>query len=712
MTPDGNHDDRDRDHTGQSRPRGPGVPRDWPLGSYHLLGIGIDAYAHWNRLGTAKAGAEAVCAVLQAEFGFLPEHCRLLLNEEATGEAILAVLTLMAMTLPEEASLLIYFAGHGHIEDLTKLGWWIPVDGARPSTEEELRKGRVGTKTWISNAQIKAVLGAMKAKHVLLVSDSCYSGDFVRAMTEVTPATDEYVKAALLRTSRHALTSGGLHPVQDDGFHGQSVFTHFFLKALQDRTVPWYTAHLLHGRVADGVLANARQMPAVGVVREAGGELSGEFVLVRPAAVDVERRLEEGSAELKALEEALERDRVAREEAARRREAKEAELAALQERIDALRAAQGAGVGGAGNWERMKALLDSKKRQAEELRRLQQQQEEEQRRRAEELERLEQEEREGRRKRFESEWAQYEDYLQDPDIPKEHHGEMWIAICGEFGVHPKSTAPGKLRWNGVGVEEVVVMPKPAPTPPPGPSTNGRIGDVFQTEIGMDLLWIPAGTFQMGSPAGVGHGDERPQTEVTISRPFWMGKYPVRQRDWTAVMGSNPSHFKGEDLPVESVDWNQGVEFGRKLTERMKGKIPEGYEFRLPTEAEWEYACRAGTTTQWSFGDVESEMEKYGWFSGNSGGKTHPVGEKLPNPWGLYDMHGGVREWVHDWSGSYPGGRVTDSKGAANGSYRVNRGGSWNDSVGGCRSAFRDGHGPGRRGDNLGFRLVLAPRSVH
>jgi uncharacterized caspase-like protein len=478
MTPDANNDDRDRDHTGQSRPRGLGVPRDWPLGSYHLLGIGIDAYAHWNRLGTAKAGAEAVREALIHEFGFKPDHCRLLLNHEATGAAIIAALRLLARTLPENASLLIYFAGHGHIDDLSGLGWWIPVDGIRPAADAEWAEGGSHTRTWISNHEIKAVLAAMKAKHVLLVSDSCYSGDFVRAMTELTPATDEYVKAALLRTSRHALTSGGLHPVQDDGFHGQSVFTHFFLKALQDRTVPWYTAHRLHGRVADGVLANARQMPAVGVVRETGGELSGEFVLVRPAAVDVERRLEEGSAELKALEEALERDRIAREEEARRRAAKEAELAALQERIEMLRKAQGAGVGGEGNWQQMKGLLEAKKRQAEELRKLQQQQAEEAKRRAEELERLEWEERERRKKHFEAEWSEYESYLRDPDIPAEHHPDMWVAICAEFRVQPKSVTPGKLRWADHGVEELVVVPKPPPPPPPrsGPEPGNRRQD--------------------------------------------------------------------------------------------------------------------------------------------------------------------------------------------------------------------------------------------
>jgi formylglycine-generating enzyme required for sulfatase activity len=322
------------------------------------------------------------------------------------------------------------------------------------------------------------------------------------------------------------------------------------------------------------------------------------------------------------------------------------------------------------------------------------------------------------RRAFEADWQEY--VTARARLGAAERRELWIELCQSHGVEP-GTEPGDLEWTADGVRRVVVVaapvapvprpaPTPAPAPVPSPTRAPRIGDVFRTDIGMELLWIPAGKFRMGSPEGVGDDAERPQTEVTISRPFWMGKYPVRQRDWTAVMGDNPSDFEGEDLPVESVDWNQCVEFGRKLTERMKGKVPEGYEFRLPTEAEWEYACRAGTTTQWSFGNEESAMERYGWYDKNAGGQTQPVGQKLGNAWGLHDMHGNVWEWCLDWWGSYPGGRVTDPKGPATGSYRVGRGGSWYDSARCCRSAVRDGGIPGHRRDLLGFRLVLAPRS--
>jgi formylglycine-generating enzyme required for sulfatase activity len=180
---------------------------------------------------------------------------------------------------------------------------------------------------------------------------------------------------------------------------------------------------------------------------------------------------------------------------------------------------------------------------------------------------------------------------------------------------------------------------------------------------------------------------------------------VTQGQWEAVMGSNPSYFKncGDECPVEQVSWNDIQEFIKKLNRK------EGTDrYRLPTEAEGEYACRAGTTTAYSFGDDSGDLREYAWFGNNSERKTHPVGQLKPNDRGLYDMHGNVWEWCRDWYGDYPSGSVSDPTGHSSAASRVVRGGSWRYRARNCRSAYRSGSTPGVRYDDYGFRLVLSP----
>ncbi len=211
-----------------------------------------------------------------------------------------------------------------------------------------------------------------------------------------------------------------------------------------------------------------------------------------------------------------------------------------------------------------------------------------------------------------------------------------------------------------------------------------------------MVKIPAGTFDMGSNSG--DSDEKPIHEVTISKDFYMGMYEVTQAQWQAVMGSNPSRFSGDNHPVEQVSWNDCQTFIQKLNEMGYGT------FRLPTEAEWEYACRAGTTTDyyWENGNIGD----YAWYTSNSGSKTHEVGTKLPNEFGLFDMSGNVWEWCNDWydSNYYANSPNNDPEGASSGSYRVLRGGSWYYVTWVCRSANRCGSVPGSGRDGGGFRL--------
>ena len=223
-------------------------------------------------------------------------------------------------------------------------------------------------------------------------------------------------------------------------------------------------------------------------------------------------------------------------------------------------------------------------------------------------------------------------------------------------------------------------------------------------LNLELVPIPKGRFVMGSVIS-GKYNESPVTQVEITRPFWLGKTEVTQAQWAVLMGNNPTAYdKGADRPVTHVSYDDALEFCRKLTaqERAAGRLPSGYEYTLPTEAQWEYACRAGTT-----GDYAGSLDSMGWYDGNSGKETHPVAQKRPNAWGLYDMHGNVWEWCRDWKGGYSGGTVRDPVGPSSGADRVARGGGWSGASTFCRSANRDWNEPGERNYNLGFRLALS-----
>ena len=231
-------------------------------------------------------------------------------------------------------------------------------------------------------------------------------------------------------------------------------------------------------------------------------------------------------------------------------------------------------------------------------------------------------------------------------------------------------------------------------------TRREVGESWTNSLGMEFMWIAPGSFLMGSPADEeGRFGDELQHEVRISEGFWMGRYEVTQGEWQSVMGANPSGFKdcGPRCPVEQVSWFDAEEFIRRLNGRESGK---GHRYRLPTEAEWEYAARAGTT-----GARYGELGEIAWYDENSGDRTHPVGQKQANAWDLHDMLGNVWEWTGDWYGEYPPGSVTDPQGSSSGSYRVYRGGSWDGNARYVRSAYRIIDSPGIRIDYFGFRLV-------
>ena len=222
---------------------------------------------------------------------------------------------------------------------------------------------------------------------------------------------------------------------------------------------------------------------------------------------------------------------------------------------------------------------------------------------------------------------------------------------------------------------------------------------------MKLALIPAGNFVMGSGASEKdrNDDEVPVREVIVSNNFYMGIYEVTQEQYIAVMGSNPGKFSDLNNPVEQVSWEHAILFCKRMSEITK------MEVTLPTEAEWEYAARAGSRTRFYFGDNEGELDACAWYKKNSEDKTHPAGQKKPNAFGLYDMHGNVYEWCIDWyQGNYMNLAGKDPTGPKSGSHRVIRGGGWNSDESICRSANREYGMPGLRNSNLGFRVVIIP----
>jgi formylglycine-generating enzyme required for sulfatase activity len=282
-----------------------------------------------------------------------------------------------------------------------------------------------------------------------------------------------------------------------------------------------------------------------------------------------------------------------------------------------------------------------------------------------------------------------------------------------------------------------------PTPPPQstPAVQPTAPPQNTPTMPANFVRIAGGTFTMGSPASeASRGSNETQHSVTISKPFYISKYEVTQKEWVALMGSNPSYFKGDNLPVEQVSWYDVIEYCNKLSvkegltpaytidkTRSDGNNRNGNDnvkwvvtwnrnangYRLPTEAEWELACRAGTTTPFYTGNnITTNHANYNGnnpYNGNAKGvyrvKTWAVGSGTPNPWGLYDMSGNVYEWCWDWYGEYSSGTQTDPLGVSSGSYRVSRGVSWGDDGQYLRSAYRNGYTPSARSNDLGFRLL-------
>ena len=290
----------------------------------------------------------------------------------------------------------------------------------------------------------------------------------------------------------------------------------------------------------------------------------------------------------------------------------------------------------------------------------------------------------------------------------------YIVACNGYEseegmVKLKASAPSNLQITltkeATATRNTVAQPTVAQQPVvQAPVTNGdNISIPVKDGISIDMVRVEAGTFVMGATPEMEspYDWEKPTHQVTLTNDYYIGKYEVTQNLWKAVMGKNPSKFKGDNLPVEQVSWNDCQKFISKLN-NITGKT-----FRLPTEAEWEYAARGGKKSRGYQYSGSNNLSDVAWYVGNSWSKTHAVGSKQANELGIYDMSGNVWEWCHDWYGKYSSSSQTNPTGATSGSIRVNRGGSWGSSAGLCRSSFRNYNSPDSRSVNLGLRLILS-----
>jgi formylglycine-generating enzyme required for sulfatase activity len=330
-------------------------------------------------------------------------------------------------------------------------------------------------------------------------------------------------------------------------------------------------------------------------------------------------------------------------------------------------------------------------------------------------------------------YAKYSDEpVTDPEGPKSHflriiRGGSWSCNAQRCRSAYRLMADPDNLDSGMGFR-LALVPAPAPAAPtmrtetpkpmvktdPAPESaypadrgmeGSRAGEVREFG-GIEMVWCPPGEFWMGSPEDeAGRFEEEKQHRVTLTRGFWMAKTETTQGKWEAIAGDNPSEFKGEDFPVETVSWDDVEGWIGKMNE--KTPMPSGWKWSLPTEAQWEYACRAGTETAFA---GTGELDEMGWYSANVGTSTEPVGTKKANDWGLHDMHGNVREWCADWHEYYEDGPVTDPENIESEfvGVRVCRGGALWDSAKKCRSAMRDGILPADRYHFLGFRPALVP----
>ena len=633
----------------------------------HALLIGISDYtAGWPDLGSVPGELNRVEAVLKKQ-GF---EVVKVMNPDSRGLKRAYEDFIGRYGYTPGNRLLFFFSGHGHTRKGGAKGYLVPADAPNPRRDERgfLRKA-------LPMNMILAWSRQLEARHALFLFDSCFSGTVFKA--KALPDTPPHITRATALPVRQYITAGDA----GETVPAKSVFTPAFIDALEygwgDLNKDGYVSGTELGLyLQEKVPAHSRQNPQYGKIRDY--DLArGDFVF----------QLASSGAT------------VTKPDPSRK-----TTLSVSANVTGARVLVDGRSVG--------KTPLEDKSLSPG-THRL----------------RVEAEGYDAYEKRIRVESGRAVSLYVDLSEAAPSQGRLFVETTpGDARVRILNIGPGffqgmdldpgryhvevssdgyetQKRWVtlSAGEDETISMRlmevRVAQPVVPRPAVGGK----KRNSLGMEFVYVSPGSFMMGSPSGESNRDsDEKQHRVTLTRGYYMQTTEVTQGQWRKVMGSNPSRFTncGDNCPVEKVSWEDCQQFIRKLN----GMGMEGTrKYRLPTEAEWEYAARAGTT-----GAYAGDLNSMAWYYNNSGGKTHAVGDKEHNAWGLYDMHGNVWEWCQDWKGDYPSGSVTDPTGPSSGSNRVIRGGGWGNGAWNCRSADRDWYVPGFRDDNLGFRLAFSP----
>ncbi|MBI3752633.1 MAG: SUMF1/EgtB/PvdO family nonheme iron enzyme [Deltaproteobacteria bacterium] len=590
---------------------------------YYALIIGSNNYKNLPKLKTAINDAKEVERILKSQYGF---ETKLLID--ATRNEILTSINDFRKKLGSNDNLLIYYAGHGVFDKTADRAYWLPVNAQKDDPVD-----------WISATDITDNIKRIASNHILIISDSCYSGTLTRAAAaDLSTKGDrsEYIKKMLERPSRTLMASGGNEPVADSGGGGHSIFASAFLKALKEADKNYFTAEeLFHGRVKEIVAGKSDQVPEYNDIRNSGHE-GGDFVFMAKTYLPAKP----SAKPLPADEPPLQMQEPGKPKFSLEDIEKEAEQKKKEQEKNKIA------------WNMtLKDMKDA--------------------------------------------FNQVMEY-QKRDID----ADSKIAALNKFldsfpEKNPYSDEDEAMRKKAN--EQIAMAKKPkGGAPYTDPAT------------GMEFVFVKGGCFQMGNTFGDGESDEKPVHEVCVD-DFYMGKYEVTQKEWKAIMGNNPSLFKdcGDNCPVEKVSWNDVQEYINKLN--LKSPFGKGGQggFRLPTEAEWEYAARSGGKNERYAGG--NNIDSVAWYTGNSGNKTHPVGQKEANGLGLYDMSGNVWEWCQDrYDNNYYKSSPRDNpKGASSDQLRVLRGGSWLYNEWHLRADYRDRYSPDLPYTDGGFRLGVS-----